>query len=114
MLYERWWRRAGDSCRYASLRAVRGAGCGRRWYQRKVVMVVVVVVVSERTGGLDLGCSALLWRWLEASLKLLASTCSSTCILHSIACFTKGVNQNVGMKCQTRGHMCGIHNLKTS
>ena len=33
-----------------------------------------------------------LCNWL--SLKLLASTCSSTCILHSLACFRDGVNQD--------------------
>lgn len=96
VLYERWWRRVGDFCKFASLGAVRGASCVRRRYQRQVV---VAVVVSERracNAGLqpDLGCSALLWRWAALSLKLLASTCSSTCILHSIACFKYGVKYN--------------------
>lgn len=91
----------GDFCRYAGLGAVRGAGCVRRRYQRQVVVVVVVGERRACNAGLRsglLGCSALLWRWAALSLKLLASTCSSTCILHSIASFKYGVKYNCAYK----------------
>ena len=79
-------------------------------------MVVVGGSGGEREEGVRSWLLGVAVALAGLSLKLLASTCSSTCILHSIACFTMASIEivHVYMKCRSHGQMYDFRILQIS